>query len=88
MIRLSRSGWPRTWAGIRYANVGGININDPDCNVTVGVMLGFASFPVVFCMYEIYIRRRKKMVFEAHGRGGLGLKSGPGLFGTEWPTTP
>ncbi len=49
----------RTWAGIRYANVGGMNINDPNCNVTVSVMLGFAYFSVVFCTHEIYIRRKQ-----------------------------
>ncbi len=60
MIRLCRSGWPRTWVGIRYANVWGVNINDPECNITVSVMLGFTSFSVVFCTHKIYIRRRKQ----------------------------
>ncbi len=44
MIQLCRSGWPRTWPGVCYANIGGVNINDPDCNVTVGVMLGIRLF--------------------------------------------
>ncbi len=65
MIWLCRSGWPRTWAGICYANVGGVNINDPDYNVTVGVMLGFASFSVV-CFYS-RVLHDETMVFEAHG---------------------
>ncbi len=43
-----------------YANVGGVTISDPDCNVTVGVMFWFVYFSVVFCIHEIYIRRRKQ----------------------------
>ncbi len=34
----SAGGWPRTWAGIYYANVGGVTISDPDCYATVCVM--------------------------------------------------
>ncbi len=56
----SACSWPRTWAGIRYANVGGVTISDPDCFITVGVMLGFAYFSVVFFIHKIYIRRRKQ----------------------------
>ncbi len=55
MIWLCSSGW----VGIRYANVGGVNINDPDCNVTVCVVLGFASFSVVSFTYEIYTKRKQ-----------------------------
>ncbi len=43
-----------------YANVGGVTISDPDCNVTVSVMFWFTYFSVVFCIHEIYIRRRKQ----------------------------
>ncbi len=43
-----------------YANVGGVHISDPDCNVTVCVMFWISYFSVVFCIHEIYIRRRKQ----------------------------
>ncbi len=43
-----------------YANVGGVTISDPNCNVTVGVMVWVAYFSVVFCIHNIYIRRRKQ----------------------------
>ncbi len=42
-----------------YANVEGVTISDPDCNVTV-VMFWFAYFSVVFFIHKIYIRRRKQ----------------------------
>ncbi len=48
-----------------YANVGGVNINDPDCNVKVSVMFWFAYFSVVFYIHEIYISREETMVFDA-----------------------
>ncbi len=53
-----RASFFTTWAGIRYANVGGVTISDPDCYITVGVMFWFACFSVFF-IHEIYIRRRK-----------------------------
>ncbi len=46
-----------------YANVGGVIISDPDCYITVGVMFWFAYFSVVFCIHEIYIRRRNNGVW-------------------------
>ncbi len=45
--------------GRLYANVGGITINDPECNVTDSVMFWFAYFSVVFCIHEIYIRTKQ-----------------------------
>ncbi len=42
-----------------YANVGGVAISDPDCYITVSVMFWFAYFSVVFCIHEIYIRRKQ-----------------------------
>ncbi len=45
--------WHRTWAGVRYANVGGVTISDPDCYV-------IAYFSVIFFIHKIYIRRRKQ----------------------------
>ncbi len=58
--------WPRTWAGICYANVGGVNINDPDCKVRVGVMLGFAFFSGILHARDLH-KKVETMVFEAHG---------------------
>ncbi len=48
-----------------YANVGGVTISDPDCNVTVGVMFWFAYFSVVF--WRDLHKKEETMVFEAHG---------------------
>ncbi len=56
MVRLA-AGIEHGWV---YANVRGVTISDPNCNVTVGVMFCFAYFSVVFCIHEIYIRRRKQ----------------------------
>ncbi len=62
MIRLCRFGW---WlvAGLEhgrvFANVEGVTVSDPNCNVTVGVMFWFAYFSVVFCIHAIYIRRKQ-----------------------------
>ncbi len=62
MIRLCRSGW----VGIHYANVGGVNINDPDCNVTVGVVLGFILFFSGLFHARGLHKEEETMVFEAH----------------------
>ncbi len=57
----SAGGWPRTWAGICKCR--GVTISDPDCSITVCVMFWFAYFSVVFCIHEIYIRRRNNGVW-------------------------
>ncbi len=36
-----------------YANIGGVAISDPNCNVTVGDMFWFVYFSVVFFIHEI-----------------------------------
>ncbi len=59
-------GWSRTWAGIRYANVGCVTISDPNCHITVGVMLGFALIFSVF-FYSQDLNKEETMVFDAHG---------------------
>ncbi len=56
--------WSRTWAGIRYANVGGVTISDPDCYVTVGVIFWFVYFSVFF--YSRDLHKKETMLFEAH----------------------
>ncbi len=49
-----------------YANIGGVTISDPDCNVTVGVMFWFAYFLVVFFYSRDLHKKEETMVFEAH----------------------
>ncbi len=46
-------------------NVGGVNINDPDCNVTVGVMLRVTFFSGL--LHAQYLHEEETIVFEAHG---------------------
>ncbi len=48
-----------------YANVGGVHISDPNCNVTVSVMFGIAYFSVVF-FYSQGLLEEETVVFEAH----------------------
>ncbi len=50
--------WPRTWAGIRYTNVGSVTISDPDCYVAVSVMFWFAHFSVVFYSWDLHKRHK------------------------------
>ncbi len=50
-----------------YANVGGVHISDPKCNITVGIMFWFAYFSVVFCIQQDLHKKEQTMVFEAHG---------------------
>ncbi len=47
-----------------YANVGGVTISDPDCNVTDGVMFWFASG--ILHSRDLH-KEEDTMVFEAHG---------------------
>ncbi len=64
----SAGGWSRTWAGTRYANVGGVTSDISDTNgcVTVGVMLGFASFFSGLFYSRNLHKKEEAMVFEAH----------------------
>ncbi len=48
-----------------YANIGGVAIRDPDCNVTVGVMFWFVYFSVVFCNARDLHKKEQTMVCEA-----------------------
>ncbi len=48
-----------------YANVGGVTISDPDCYITVSVMLWFAYFSVVF-IYSRDLHKKEETMLEAH----------------------